>query len=232
MKAIWTACILGAVAVSPVRAQFEPAKLVPETLRYRVLSGAVEVGSSTITITRDSVAGIIHIFESISGLFEQTAIITFRNDTGLQPLTTRVIISRDTQYHELQLRYDDNGRRVTGEVRRPPEFGGSRVIDLALPSGAADVYAAPHRFRAAPLVIGKTLQFPFFNALQNEEGVARAWVAKVEAVSVPAGNFECFRLEAFLGNSRLILNIDRQFPHRLIRQILPELEVKFELVKE
>jgi hypothetical protein len=128
------------------------------------------------------------------------------------------------------LHYSSDGQRVTGEVRRPPDYGGG-TIDVTFPSAAADVYAAPYLLRASPLLIGKTIQFPLFNVLQNEKSLARAWVAKIETVAVAAGRFECFRLESFLGNSRLILNIDTQHPHRIIRQILPELQVKFELAK-
>jgi len=43
---------------------------------------------------------------------------------------------------------------------------------------------------------------------------------------------ECFRVEVFIENSRMLLNIDRQFPHRIIRQTLPQLETKFELVEK
>jgi len=232
MKEILAVFISGFVSITPVRAQFDPAALVSEKLRYRLLTGVVEVGSSTVTISRDDAAAVIHIVESISGLFEQTAIVTIRDDNSLQPLTSHAVISRDNQYHELQLNYTANGQRVAGEVRRPAEFGGSRVIEVVLPSGAADIYSAPYLFRASSLGVGKILQFPLFNALLNEKSLARAWVAKVETVTVPAGNFDCFRLEAFLGNSRLILNIDTQFPHRLIRQVLPELEVKFELIEK
>ncbi len=231
MKKIFTCLVLGWLTLTPSQAQFDPARLIPETLRYRLQSGSAEVGSSIVTISHDNANGTIHIVESISGLFEQTAIVTIRNDTSLQPLTSQAVFSRDNQYHDVQLHYSSDGQRVTGEVRRPPGCGGGCAINAIFPSAAADVYAAPHLLRASPLLIGKTIQFPLFNVLQNEKSLARAWVAKIETVAVAAGRFECFRLESFLGNSRLILNIDTQFPHRIIRQILPELQVKFELAK-
>jgi hypothetical protein len=230
MRKIVVCLVLGWLTTTPIHAQFDPARLIPETLRYRLQSGSAEVGSSTVTISHDNANGTIHIVESISGLFEQTAIVTIRNDTSLQPLASQAVFSRDNQYHEVQLQYSSDGQRVTGEVRRPPDYGGG-TIDVTFPSAAADVYAAPHLLRASPLLIGKTIQFPLFNVLQNEKSLARAWVAKIETVAVAAGRFECFRLESFIGNSRLILNIDTQPPHRIIRQILPELQVKFELAK-
>jgi hypothetical protein len=219
------------LAFPPVaQAQFRSANLIPETLRYRMMSGSVEIGSSIVTISHNSDAGMIHITESISGLFEQTSVMILRRDSTLQTLSSHTVISRDNKYQEAQLRYHDYGGRVVGEVRRPPEFGGWRGVDAELPTGTADSYAIPYLFRSIPLTVGKTFQLPLFNALQNEKGLARGWVARIETVTVPAGHFDCFRVEAFSGNSRLILNIDTQFPHRIIRQITPALEVKSELV--
>ncbi|MDZ7363037.1 MAG: DUF3108 domain-containing protein [candidate division KSB1 bacterium] len=231
MKKIFVGLILAWSTITPIHAQFDPTRLIPETLRYRLQSGSTQVGSSTVTISHDNANGTLHIVESISGLFEQTAIVTIRNDTSLQPLATQAVFSRDNQYHDVQLHYSRDGKRVTGEIRRPPDLGGVCVIDVTFPNAAVDVYAAPHLLRASPLLIGKTIQFPLFNVLQNEKSLARAWVAKIETVTVAAGRFECFRLESFLGNSRLILNIDTQFPHRMIRQILPALQIKFELAE-
>ena len=230
MKEIFAILAFCCAAIPAAQAQFQPSHLVPETLRYRMLTGNAEVGSSTTTISRDEGAGTIHIVESISGLFEQTATVTLRDNAALQTLTSHTVISRDNQYHQFKLQYANNGERVFGEIHRPREFGGSRVVDVALPAGAADIYAVAPLFRASSLAVGRMIQFPLFNELENEVGLARAWIARLESVVVPAGSYECFRLEAYTGNARLILNIDTQFPHRIIRQIVPSLDVKFELV--
>jgi hypothetical protein len=226
MKEILAFVTFCCAALPAAQAQFQPGNLVAETLRYRLLTGTTEVGSATLTISRDHAAGIIHIVESISGLFEQTATLALRDDPTLQTLTSHTVISRDNHYHQFQLQYEHGGGRVTGEIRRPQEF---RIVDATLPAGAADIYAVAPLFRASSLTVGRIIQFPLFNALENETGLARAWIARLETVAVPAGSFECFRLEAFTGNARLILNIDTQFPHRIVRQIVPALDVKFEL---
>jgi len=210
-------------------AQFNPAALTPETLRYRLATGAVKVGSATVTISREP--GTIHIVESLSGLFEQTAIVSIRDDSSLQAQSTQVVISRANRYHELKLQYHPDGQYVTGEVQRPVEMGGSRVIDMALARGTIDLYAVPYLWRASSLALNKTFQLPLFNGLQIEKGAARAWVSRIESVITPAGTFACYRVETFLGAARMILNFDQNFPHRLIRQIFPELEVQFELEK-
>ncbi|MCG3118884.1 MAG: hypothetical protein ALAOOOJD_01169 [bacterium] len=232
MKAFFGLFILAGMLVKPAHAQFDPAVFVPETLPYRLLSGAVIVGNASVTISRENAAGTLHLVESISGLFEQTAVVTMRDDTSLQPLTTQVVIARNNQYHELKLEYRFDGQHVTGEMKRPLELGGVRSVDLALPAGTTDLYLVPHLFRASALAVGKTLQFPLFNGLQNEKSFVRAWVSRLESVTVPAGVFECFRLESFVGNSRVMINIDTQFPHRVVRQIFPELQVKFELIEK
>jgi hypothetical protein len=223
--------MLGGAAIGTASAQFNPATLISETLRYRLLSGSVEVGSSTVTISRDNATGIIQFVESISGLFEQTAVVTIRDDTSLQPLHAHIIISRDNRDQELKLTYRDGGRSVSGEIQRQANWGGSRLVNAALANGTVDLYTIPHLFRASPLSVNKTFQFPFFNGFHTEKGMARAWVSRIETVVVPAGAFDSYRLETYVGNARLILNIAAKPPHRIVRQILPELEVKFELEK-
>lgn len=212
------------------QAQFLSDNLAPETLRYRMMSGPVEVGSSIVTISHLSEAGVIQIVESISGLFEQTTVISLRNDSTLEPRTSHTVISRDNKFQEVRLQYQERSTKVTGEVRRPPEFGGERRVDAVLEIGTADSYAVPHLLRCVPLAIGKAVQFPLFDGLQNAKGLTRGWIARIESVTVPAGSFECFRLEVHAGDARLILNLDTQFPHRIISRILPALGVKLELV--
>lgn len=218
------------LAITPFAyAQFDPANLISETLRYRMLSGSTEVGHSIVTVRHDSTARMLHIVEAISGLFEQTTTLSLRQDTTLQTLISQTTLSRDNREQRARLQYSDDGTRVIGEVQRPTEFGGQRAVDTELEPGTVDSYAIPHLLRCAPLAVGANISLPLFNGLKNEKGLTRAWVARIEPVTVPAGQFECFRLEVYAGNTRLILNLATQFPHRIIRQIFPALDVKLEL---
>jgi hypothetical protein len=230
MNKILLFCIFWLAAIPAARAQFHPANLIPETLQYRMLAGSVEVGSTTVNISHDSAAGVIHIVESTSGLFEQTTRISLREDSTLQTLTSHTVLSREKKHQEAKLQYQNQGARVTGEVQQPPEFGGRRAVDAELEPGTADSYAIPYLLRCAPLAVGRIIKFPLFTGLQIEKGLTRGWVARIEPVVVSAGRFECFRVEVFAGNTRLILNVDTQFPHRVIRQFLPALDVKLELI--
>ncbi|MDZ7290825.1 MAG: hypothetical protein ONB44_06445 [candidate division KSB1 bacterium] len=123
MKAILALFIFWFTATPVAQAQFNPANLVPEILHYRMLSGSIKVGRAVIEIRHDSIAGIIHIAESIFGLFEQTTVLTLREDSTLQTRTSHTVLSRDNQYQEAQLKYNANGTRVSGEARRPSEVG-------------------------------------------------------------------------------------------------------------
>ena len=220
------------MASRPAPAQIEPERLIPETLHYRLTSGAAEVGNARVTLSRDSVAGIIHIVESISGLFEQTASVTLRAGPSLQSLTSHVVVSRDRHDCEMQLHYDGTRKRITGAVQQPASLGGSHAIDAELMEGAVDLYALPQLLRATPLAVHQTLQFPVFQARQNRNALARVWVTRIETVTVPAGTFECYRVEVFIENARWVLNIAVQSPYRIIRQIHPELQVQFELCEK
>lgn len=219
------------IAIQPAPAQFDPDKLIPETLHYRLVSGAAEVGNARVTLRRDSTARIIHMIESISGLFEQTASVTLSADSSLRSLTSHVIISRDQQDREISLQYDGRSKRIFGAVQQPSSLGGSRVIDTILTEGTVDLYALPQLLRALPLNVQQTLQFSVFQARQNKIILARVWVTRIETVAVPMGTFECYRVEVFMENARRVLNISTQSPYRIIRQIYPDLQVQFELCK-
>lgn len=220
------------MATRTAPAQFEPERLISETLHYRLTSGAAEVGNARLTLNRDSTTGIIHIVESISGLFEQTASITLHAGPRLQSLTSHIVVSRDWQDCETQLQYDVTRKRITGSVQQPANLGGSRAIDAELVEGTVDLYALPQLLRATPLTVYQTLQFPIFQARQNKNVLARVWVTRIETVTVPAGTFECYRVEVFIESARWVLNIAAQPPYRIVRQIHPELQVQFELCKE
>lgn len=217
---------LPAQSASP---RFNARILVDDILRYRLVSGQRVFGEAIITIVHDSTANLIHIAESTTGLFERSSKFTLKADSTLRPLLQHTMVSEHEFLQECRLEYHEHA--VTGEVKRPEGFGGSFAINKRLNRDAADIYAVQHLVRASHLSVGRMLTFPIYNAFDNEESLARGWISKTETVTVPAGAFQCFRVEGFSGKARWILLLDTAYPHRIIKQIYPSAHLSLELVE-
>ncbi|MGH7491719.1 MAG: DUF3108 domain-containing protein [bacterium] len=220
-------CALLAQSPSDPDDRYQPQILIPETLRYRMVSGRTEVGEMTVDIARDQAAGMIHVIESVSGLFERSTVFTLRDDSRLQPVSSSTVFGREPRFHAVRLQYSETN--LTGEIEQPVEYGGKRAINLALPPATHDYFAVPHLLRARRLQVDEAISFAIFDFRQQRIDLARAWVVKNETVTVPAGDFVCQRVEGFSGKLRWILLIDETFPHRLVKQTFPAMEIELEL---
>jgi len=213
--------------ISEIR--FQPSYLVNGVFRYRMVSGKTEVGEVKATITRDAASGTIQILESTSGLFERSTFLTVRDDSTLRPVTSHTVIAKDARFQEIRLQYSDG--HIRGKLEQPPAFGGDRIIDTAQEPGTTDYYLVYYLIRATPLSLGRTLSYLFYDAHEDKIQAARIWVAKIEVVKVPAGSFECYRVVTMAGNRRAILDLEVDFPHRLIKQTIPALDLAYELTQ-
>ncbi len=223
-------------AYSPLAAQsssgevsvYQPQVLVNETLRYRMRSGRTLVGEMTVNIARDDIHGFIHIVESVTGLFERATALTLRHDAALRPLSSHTVFGKADRFYSVQLNYDDAA--VSGQIDQPAEYGGKREIEAALVPATQDFFAVPYLLRARSLQTAEAISFPIFDFHQGRSARARAWVVRMETVSVPAGDFACHRVEGFSGKLRWIFLIEERFPHHLVKQVFPAMEIEMELI--
>jgi hypothetical protein len=225
---LWRSVLL---AQSPAGARdtYRPQIFLEETLRYRMVSGRTGVGEMTVTISHDEAAGKIYLVESVSGLFERSTVLTLRHDSALRPLASQTVFGREPRFHAVLVKYDETG--LHGQIEQPAEFGGTHEINLALPPGTHDGFAVPHLMRARPLQLNEAISFPIFDFRQQRVDLARVWVVKNETVAVPAGDFVCHRMEGFSGKLRWIFFVDAEFPHRLVKQVFPGMEIEMDLVE-
>ena len=211
------------LAHSPLAAQpasgesfvYRPYVLGNETLRYRMVSGQTIVGEMTVNVMRDDTMGMIHIVESVSGLFERSTAFTLRQEAGLRPVSSHTVFGNDDRFHTVHLKYEAHA--VTGQIDQPAEFGGNRVIAVALAPAAQDFFAVPYVLRARALRPQEMITFPIFDFHQVRGVQLRGWVVRKEAVTVPAGEFDCYRVEGFSGKLRWIFLIEENFPHQIVK---------------
>ncbi len=206
----------------------QPEVLVNEALRYRMLSGAIEVGEMLVNINHDPRAGVLHITESTSGLFERTTTLLLQKDSTLKVLASHTIMTKESFSQEIQLLY--KGENITGTIVPPKTWGETRQINTPLSADVQDYYSVPYFLRSCALQVNQVIKFPIYEAVRNRAELARGWVVKLEEVETPVGKFTCYRVEGFTGKLRWILHFDKEFPHRLIKQKLPALSIEAELI--
>lgn len=203
--------------------------LVNETLRYRMLTGALEIGQLTVNITNEDSGDFVHVVESVSGLLERTTTLLLKKDSTLSSHTSHTVITKSNITQEIQLQYDS--RQVRGAVRRADRFEGTQEISATFATKTQDYYIVPYFFRSCVLQESKVIKFPVYEAVRHRVELARGWVVKQEETEVPLGKFTCYRLEGYTGKLRWVLFFDKQFPHRLIKQQFPALYIEAELVE-
>ncbi len=204
------------------------AALINEALRYRMVTGTTEVGQITVNIVNKDDA-LLHIVESVSGLFERTTALLVRKDSTLQPLASHTVMMKESYSQEIQLQYSLGN--VSGEVFQPEKLGGRQRVGALLAAKTQDYYIVPYFLRSCALQENEVIKFPVYEALRNQVELARGWVVKLEEIEVPVGKFACYRVEGFTGKLRWILYFDKEFPHRLIKQKFPALRIETELIE-
>jgi hypothetical protein len=152
-----------------------------------------------------------------------------RSDSTLAPLSSLTVFGREPRFHAVRLRYENNS--LHGEIARPAEYGGKQEINLDLPPTTQDYFVVPHFLRARSLHLNETISFPIFDFRQMRVDQARAWVAKREKIRLPAGHFDCHRVEGFSGKLRWIFWIEEKLPHRIVKQVFPAMEIELELTE-
>ncbi len=220
---------LGAQTTPAPQIFFQPQALCDEVLRYRMISGKTVVGEMKVNLAHGESGEVIHVVESLSGLFERSTALALRNDSTLQPLSSTTVFSNSNRFHTVRLNYGADV--VAGQIHQPVEYGGLQEIQQELAGGSHDFFAVPYLLRAHALAPNQAFIFPIFDFRQKKVDRARAWVAKKETVAAPAGEFACYRVEGFSGELRWIFLLEEKFPHRLVKQIFPALEIELELVE-
>lgn len=207
-------------------ARFQPENLTEEQLIYRVISGNVAIGELITSIVHDA-GGVITLNETTTGLYTQTTMIVVRDDATLQPLRSATTIPSEVRDQLVKVRYDYP--QVRGHLDVPVAFGGTREVRTKLQDIRQDWYLIPYLLRASQLALRNYFAFPVYHPLTDSKIMARGWVMRIENVQVPAGEFECFRIDGYSGRQRWIIYLQTAFPQRLIKRVLPGLGVEYQL---
>ncbi|PYP49009.1 MAG: hypothetical protein DMD45_16050 [Gemmatimonadetes bacterium] len=123
--------------------------------------------------------------------------------------------------------------RAKGSSSAPQQDGSVKRfdVDTALPPGTIDENAVPFVVPALPLAAGKTFTMTFFTPSENAIKVLTFKVGSPESVSVPAGTFQAFRIDATGSRVPFTMYVTSDAPRRVLKTEFAGQPFVVELVK-
>lgn len=110
------------------------------------------------------------------------------------------------------------GGKATGSAATPGPAGiEQKTVDADVPAGVVDDNALSALLPTLPWAADAKFTLPVFASGQNTLHQVTLSVAGVESVTVPAGTFQAFRVEATGGSAPLTYHVEQAAPHRLLK---------------
>jgi zinc protease len=203
----------GDLTVKASTDRYDATRLKPMTLEYQVLVQGNAVGSSTTTLAKEGGQWVSTQKVNAAGATQEEMT---RFDDSFTPVSARQTAAQGPIQMEIATTYA-NGR-VTGTAKLPAQMGGDRTIDTEVPAGT--VFGGMHQWilAAADLQPGKTVSVPVFNAQSGSAANATFKVGAAEEVTVPAGTFATYKVDAAVGPQQLTLWVRQEAPHIPVKQ--------------
>ena len=127
------------------------------------------------------------------------------------------------------------GGRVTGTAVVPPSGPGaaiaSRDVDTTLADGVYESNQIQALVPAMPLEDGARFTLKAYSANEGKVQTLSIVVEGVEAVTVPAGTFQAFRISLTGVETPMLMHVSREAPRRVVRLELVGQPLVFELVQ-
>lgn len=193
--------------------RLDASRLRPSTVTYQVLLNGNPFGTSTSRLSQEDGVWVGRTEMQAGPLAQQTEV---RFGEGLVPILSRMSLSQGPMQVSSDLRFS-NGR-ITGTLQLPEQMGGEKMVDMEVPAGTLLPGMDEYALRAATLGPGRMLTMPLFNAQSAGLTNLTARVTGEEEVTVPAGSYPAYRLEASAGQQNFVIWVRREAPHVVLKQ--------------
>lgn len=197
----------------PLRDHVDAARLQARRDSFVVIMRGTPRGWQVISTARDGAGWMLGDALSIEGMVSQSSVI--RLDANLDETSLR---QEGTMMGKpMRIALDARGTRVTGEALTPSNPSGILNIDAARAPGLVDDNAVTPLLAFVRWRDGFAASFP---VLLSGKGTADEFSTRVlgaEQVTVPAGQFDTWRVELRMSQSRMIANITTAAPYRIVR---------------
>ena len=196
----------------------DPAQFADHTDSSLVVIQGNPAGFTVSEIRRPAPDSVVYAERSnlANGAFQQQTTLVLDPASGLVRQVDQVT-TQQGQKAETHLTYA--GGRVKGASAAPQPDGSVKrfEIDTALPPGAVDENAVPIIVPALSLAPGKTFAVTFFTPSENAIKVLTFKVGAPEAVTVPAGTFQGFRIDVTGSRVPFTMYVSTDAPRRLLK---------------
>lgn len=203
------------------------AAIRPMTLVYQTLFQGMPVLDVTTETVRETIGGVDAFRMTTSGSGAGMAMsfeVAFAAD-DLRSLYSKGRQQMGPQVFEYDLALE--GGKVTGTITGPD--GASREVSLDAVPGILLPNMSDPVVWAADLAPGKKLTFPAVNAMTGTIGSLTVEVVGETTVSVAAGEFEVYELQASEGGQTVRLFVTKDAPHVTVKQEFAGQPVTLEL---
>lgn len=142
---------------------------------------------------------------------------------GLRPRSSEM----DLGQLSMSLQVEDG--RLVGSLNLPPQLGGDREVDEAMEPGLLLPGMEEFALAVADLSEGARIGIPILNLMEDRRMTLDARVTGLEEISVPAGEFQVWRVELTGGEQPMILYLRAEAPHILVRQEYQSQPIRLDL---
>jgi len=196
----------------------DAAQFMAHTDSSRVVIQGNPVGFTVSEIRRPAPDSLVYAERSnlANSAFQQRTTIVMEPASGTVRQVDQVT-TQGGQNAETHLTYA--GGRVKGASAAPQPDGSVKrfEIDTALPPGTVDENAVPFVVPALPLAAGKTFALTCFTPSENAIKVLTFKVGAPEAVTVPAGTFQGFRIDVTGSRVPFTMYVGADTPRRVLK---------------
>lgn len=194
-------------AADPV--EWDGTRLEEGIRRYDVYIQGNPMGSAEYRLERDGDAWIST--SVVTAMGAQETRLRFSVDR-LEPRSSEMELGQLS----MSLQVEDG--RLVGSLQLPPQMGGDREVDEAMEPGLLLPGMEEFALAVADLSDGARIGIPILNLLEDRRVTLDARVTGLEEISVPAGEFQVWRVELAGGDQPMILYLRAEAPHVLVRQ--------------
>lgn len=198
---------------APLRDHLDASRLEARRDSFVVVMQGAPRGWQVLSVARNGAGWSLGDAVTIDGMVSQSS--TIRLDARLDEMSLRqegVMMGKP-----MRIALDVSGGRVTGTALTPSNPGGELAIDVPHADGLLDDNAVTSLLAVVRWRDTLDIAFP---VLASGKGTVSQFTVRTlgkETVTVPAGQFDTWRVEVRMERSRMIANVTSAAPYRIVR---------------
>ncbi|MEL6844843.1 MAG: hypothetical protein AAFP02_16670 [Bacteroidota bacterium] len=211
--------------------QVQPQLLSAGELYYRILQNDIETGSMRVSYFDEGDTWIVEESTTLDLANIKEGIRTRLDKQSLHPVAHEVKGKIGPDTLDISIRWQENKISGTSQFPRPAhKRQGKLLVDAILPEGTQERTACFHLLPTLNLEEGDELKFHWFNSLYAQLDLIHLKVTGTVQKTVPAGNFECLRVELLGGDPSQIVYLSKERPRKVVSIEVFDMPWRFELL--